>query len=372
MAEVTTTATERNKLIAAILLGVLALGALYFAFGRSLFSSSATTVKATPTPKINVTVKDPNKFTLPTAEEQTFNEVTVPIDYRPGTSYAPDAGRNIFAFYEPPPPTPYSPTPTPEIIITPATPAPTPPILAGFVNPQSIYAGSPGFRLEVNGDKFTPDVRIYFNQTEMPTTFINAQRIVTDIPASMITAEGSKQIIIQSVDGKLYSNPISLTVQAPPRPGFQYIGMIARKRYNNDTAYFLEGSKPTPFGARLNDIVGGRFRLINISSAEVVFEDTNLGFKHRLPIVKSPTGTGAPLPGGQPGRGSVPGFPGVDPSFPPFNPNNPTTVPQDIPGIPNNIPRYVPPPNPNVNNPAKDPKNPKDDVDDDGDGDNFK
>lgn len=370
MAEVTSkTAAERNKLIAAILLGVLALGALYFAFGRSLFSSSATTVKATPTPKINVTVKDPNKFTLPTAEEQTFNEVTVPIDYRPGTSYAPDAGRNIFAFYEPPPPTPYSPTPTPEIIITPATPAPTPVYLAGFVNPQSIYAGSPGFRLEVNGERFTPDVRIYFNQTEMPTTFINSQRIVTDIPASMITGEGSRQIIIQSIDGKSYSNPISLTVQAPPRPGFQYIGMIARKRYNNDTAYFLEGSKPTPFGARLNDIVGGRFRLINISAAEVVFEDTTLGFKHRLAIVRAAGGSGNPaLPGSEPGR-TIPGFPGIDPST---QPNNPTMVPQDIPGIPNNIPRYVPPPNPNVINPAKNPKDSKDDVDDDGDGDNFK
>ncbi len=46
------TTAERNKLIAASLLGVLALAALYFAFGRSLFGgSSSAAAKATPTPK---------------------------------------------------------------------------------------------------------------------------------------------------------------------------------------------------------------------------------------------------------------------------------------------------------------------------------
>ena len=106
------TTTERNKLIAAILLGILAIFALYFAFGRSLFSSSATTAKSTPPPKPTVkpTTNDPNKFKLPSADEQALNNVTV-VNYVPGNSYAPDAGRNIFAFYEPPAPTPYSPTP---------------------------------------------------------------------------------------------------------------------------------------------------------------------------------------------------------------------------------------------------------------------
>lgn len=352
--------TERNKLIAAILLGVLALFALYFAFGRSLFSSSATTAKSTPTPKPTVkpTTNDPNKFKLPTADEQALNNVTV-VNYVPGNSYAPDAGRNIFAFYEPPPPTPYSPTPLPTPTpMPPVTPGPTPVYLATFITPASIYAGSQGFRLEVNGERFTPDARIYFNQTEFPTTFINAQKLVTDIPASLISTEGSRQIIVQAPDGKAYSNQVMLQVQAPPRPGFKYIGMIGRKRYNNDTAYFLEGSKPTPFGARLNDVIGGRFRLINITPQVVIFEDTSLGFKHQLTLEKSTTsGTGTSP--GQPGSRGNQGFPGIDPGFQPTNPN---MVPQDIPGIPNNIPRYVPP-NPNTNRQPTDKK----DVDDDGD-----
>jgi len=358
------TKNERNKMIAAILLGVLALFALYFAFGRSLFSSSASTVKATPTPTTKVTVNvnsDPNKFKLPSADEQSLNNVTV-INYSPAGSDAPDPGRNIFAFYEPPLPTPYSPTPLPTPTpLPPVTPAPTPPVIATFITPQSVYAGSQGFRLEVNGERFTPDMHIYFNQTEFPTTFVNAQKLVTDIPASLVSGEGSRQIIIQSPDGKLYSNQIMLTVQAPPRPGFKYVGMIGRKRYNNDTAYFLEASKPVPFGARLNDVVGGRFRLINITPQAVTFEDTTLGFKHQIPIEKSTGGSGS-SPGAAPGSRGNNGFPGADPGFQPYNPN---AIPQDIPGIPNNIPRYVPP------NPTN-PKQPTDkkDVDDDGDGDN--
>ncbi len=351
--------TERNKLIAAILLGVLALFALYFAFGRSLFSSSASTAKSTPTPKPTVkpTTNDPNKFKLPSADEQALNNVTV-VNYVPGSSYAPDAGRNIFAFYEPPPPTPYSPTPLPVVTPIPQTPTPTPPVIATFITPQSVYAGSQGFRLEVNGERFTPDMHIYFNQVEYPTTFINAQKMVTDIPASLVTTEGSRQVIIQSPDGKLYSNQVMLQVQAPPRPGVKYVGMIGRKRYNNDTAYFIEGSKPTPFGARLNDVVGGRFRLISITPQQVIFEDVSLGFKHPLTIERSAGGSTGSSPAAPGSRGNQ-GFPGGDPNFQPFNPN---TVPQDIPGIPNNIPRYVPP-NPNTNRQPTDKK----DVDDDGD-----
>ena len=216
------TTTERNKIIAAILLGLLALFALYFAFGRSLFSSSSSVAaNGSPTPKISVTVNtNPDKFRIPTADEQNFNFVTTEILYSPVNASAPDPGRNIFAFYEPPLPTPYSPTPIPEIVVTPQKPEPTPVYLVGYLNPQSLYAGSPGFRLEVNGDRFTPDARIYFSQTEFPTTFINAQKLVTDSPANLIASEGQRQIIIQSGDGRSYSNPVMLQIQAPPRPGF--------------------------------------------------------------------------------------------------------------------------------------------------------
>lgn len=358
--------TERNKLIAAVVLGLVALTALYLAFGRSLFGPS-TSAKATasPTPMRNNAPQNNGDNIMPTANEQEFVYQTTPVDYVPGNAYAPDAGRNIFAFYEPPPPCRgaecATPVPPPAIIKTP-TPAPPPPILLAYTNPQSVYAGSQGFRLEVNGDRFTPDSRIYLNQVEVPTVFVNGQKLVTDLSANMIAQEMQIQIIVQTPDGKLYSNPAMLAVQAPPRPAMQYIGMIGRKRYNNDTAYFTETGKDKPFGARLNDVVGGRFRLVDISSAEVVFQDVELGFKHRVQLTRTSTSAGTTLPG-QPSRG----LPTPPLGFPS---GNPTTIqPGNCPpGIPcNTIQPYVPPSNPNPN-PRRTPPERKEDVDDDGDG----
>lgn len=367
------TPTERNKLIAAIVLGVMAVFALWMAFGGSIFSSKPTVaVKSTPTPTPSVSPNANNgEIKLPTQEEMFLEYVNTPIAYNGGFSTAPNAGRNIFAFYEPPPPTPYVTPSAPPFVPPPVeTPKPPPPapIPVGFIMPQSVYAGGKSFRLEVNGDKFTPEMRIIFNGSEMPTTFISPQKLIADIPANFISGEGPRQIIVRSPDGKLYSDPISLNVQAPPRPQFQYIGMIARKRYNNDTAYFAEASKPNspPISARLNDVVGARFRLVSISANETVFEDVSLGFKHKLPLFRpAPGQTAGTGTGTGTGRPGIPnnGFPNNQ-GFPPDGSTyNPTIPPgQSIPGIPDNIPRYIPPNQPRQNTS-------KDDVDDE-DGDN--
>lgn len=336
------TETEKKQIIAAAVLGVVALIALYFAFGRSLFGGSTTTatvtvkITATPTPKPGSDASTTRPVAvLPTASEQDFLYQTTAVP-APGSIFAPDAGRNIFAFYEPAPPCrgegcPSPPPPAPSPIKTPPPPPPPPFDLTGY-NPQFVYAGARGFKLDITGDKFTPDSRVYFNQSELPTTFINSQKLTADVSAKLISAEGPRQIIVQTPDGKLYSNQVIMTVQAPPRPTVLYIGMIGRKRYNNDTAYLAENEKAAPFGARLNDIVGGRFRLIDISPAEVVFEDTNLGFKHRVQISKGIL------------IGSMPPGRGTDLNQPSTATYPPGFIPQDVPGIPNNIPQYNPNP----------------------------
>jgi hypothetical protein len=353
---------ERNKIIAAGVLGLLALTSLWFAFGGSFFGGSKTTVTvSTPTPKPGVSAtRELEEVKMPSKAEQNFAYESTAISYRPGNFYAPDPGRNIFAFYEPPPPTPYSPTPAVIVTPPPPTPTPTPPYLASFVTPQSVYAGSKSFRLEVSGDKFDADSRIFFNNNELPTSFVNPQRLNAMIPANLIAGEGTAQVIIRSPDGVKYSLPQMVSIQAPPKPQFQYIGMIARKRANNDTAYLMEQGKQTPTGIRLNDVVSGRFRLVSISSEETVFEDVNLGFRHRVVLFRPPAGTastsGPPVRGGFPSESYQP----YNPSFPP-----PNTAPQSIPGIPDSIPRYVPPANANSNRPQ--PKKDVDDEDEDGD-----
>ena len=354
-------------MIVAIVLGVLALASLFFAFGgTSLFRSSTTvTVTVTPTPKPSASVPvNPDDLKMPSQQDQLLEMSSVPVRYNPVGS-GPEPGRNIFAFYEPPPPcgpasNPCPPPPTP--VVTPIPPPPTPEIFITAINPSSVYAGSKGFRLEIAGERMLPDAKVYLSQSEIPTRFINDRQISADVPASAIAGEGPRQIIIQTPDGKKYSQMMTLNVQAPPRPQFQYIGMIARKRSNNDTAYFMEQGRQTPISARLNDIVGGRFRLVSISSDETIFEDVNLGFRHPVPIYRPAPGTAVST-----GPSRNPGFPSGD--FQPFNPGGNYQVPpgQSIPGIPDNIPRYVPP-GANVNRPAPQPNKDSKDDDDDGDG----
>jgi hypothetical protein len=309
------TSSERNKMIAAAALGVISLFALYLAFGRSLVggsSATSVTVKTTPTPRANVPANRGDAV-LPSVAEQNFVYQTTPVVYIPGRADAPPAGRNIFAFYEPPPPCkgadcptpPPKPSPTPP----PPSPAPTPPIYI-TASPQSIFAGSKAFRLDVSGNEFPPDARIYFNQNEMPTKYVSAQRLSTDIPANFITVEGPRQIIVQTPDGKLYSNQVMLVIQPPPKPSVQYIGMIGRKRYNNDTAYFVEPGSDKPISRRLNDVVSGRFRLVDISSNEVVLEDVNLGFRHKIALSRTAVTAGGRLQN-ESGFSPMPGQPGV-------------------------------------------------------------
>jgi hypothetical protein len=317
---------EKKKIIAAAVLGVVSLVALYMAFGRSFFGGSTTTAttKASPSPSPKApgsTAQNNNQFRLPSPEERALNDI-VPVVYNPAGSGAPDAGRNIFAFYEPPDPPPYTPPPPAPLTPTPTpVPEPPPPFTITGVTPNTRFAGTKGeFKLEVFGGQFTPDARIYFNQTEMPTQFVNAQALSAMIPEALVAQEGPRQINVQTPDGRLYSTSASMTIMPPPRPtGFQYIGMIGRSRYNNDTAYFTETNKPNPFGARLNDVIGGRFRVINISAQEVVVEDTSLGFKHRIAMTTSPTGG----PGTPPGGGFVPYTPGTQPGM-----QRPGMVPQ--------------------------------------------
>ncbi|MDQ3799838.1 MAG: hypothetical protein M3384_10325 [Acidobacteriota bacterium] len=358
------TPSERKKLIAAMVLGALAVLTLVYNFSGTFFGGRKTTVNVSVSPTPSATLSAGGGNSAPRqsdiqllSQDQIMRDwLTTPVVYAPGSFYAPDAGRNIFAFYEPPEPTPYveipasikTPPPTP-----PPTPAPTPPILLSYASPQSVYAGSKGFRLEVSGDKFTPDSLIFWNGSQLPTNFVSPQKLAADIPAGMIAGEGQRSIEIRTPDGKLYSNPVILTVQAPPRPTVQYIGVEMARRGNNNTAYFREPGNPIEFGRRLSDIVNpnsvnNRFRVVSISVNEVILEDTGLGFRHKLPMAR--TGAGG-AGGGQttPSRGGFertnPGgrFPGENPTVvpAPYNPTMPQT--QEIPGIPNNIPRYVPP-----------------------------
>ena len=330
---------ERNKIIAAVVLGGLALLALGYNVLNLFPSKGRSTGRPAAQAPAQPGRTEVQQIEMPSRETSDFQYESTEISYTPGAYGAPPPSRNIFSFTEP--------TPVPVVVPTPVvvvpTPTPPPPMQILSLMPQSIYAGSQSFKLEVNGARFTPQSKIYFNGSEMPTAFINERRLTTEIPSNFIAAEGMRVVRVRTPDGSLYSNDQPLNVMASPKPNFTYLGPLVRKRSNNDTAYIQEQGSQNAIGRRLNDIIGGRFRLISISPSKVIVEDVNLGFRHSVNISTAAM---------QGGSGSTPGQPVMPNNFVPYNPNIPN--PQMPPGVP--VPM-----NPNQQRPPQ----PDDDTEDD-------
>jgi hypothetical protein len=188
---------------------------------------------------------------------------------------APEPKRNIFVYYEPPPPTAkVSEIPTP-------TPTPVPPVLLAGLSPATVYARTGDFTLELSGDKFTPQMRVLVDSNELPTRYLNPQQLSATVPAAVIANPGGHQVMVRSADGKLYSNTQALSVAAPPTPNYSYVGIIGTHKYI-DTAILQDKSSKETLNVQRGDLLGGRFRVTSISEKEIVFLDANLKVKHAL------------------------------------------------------------------------------------------
>lgn len=336
------TPQERNKIIAAMVLGFLAVLVLGYTFLGGSSSSKKTTANTNKNSNANKgkLVDNNTAGPLPPA-----NNLQKPEDVRnkddffaltalpdnPFPIYAGDSpNRNIFALYEPPPPAP------PKVVVPLPSPLPSPPppppMFVQYINPSAKFSGEKDFTLEVAGDKFTPDSRVLFNGMEVPTTYASPQRLTANIAGSLINGEGQRQVSVRTPDGTMFSNVSMFTVQAPPAPNFNFVGLVARKRFNNDTAILQDKTNKQVFqNVRLDELVGGRFKVVSISSKEVMLQDTQLGFRHKLPYAdeKSSGGrssTSATTTTARPNT-TVDGFGNVQ--FQTIDPN------QQIPGIPN-------------------------------------
>jgi hypothetical protein len=265
---------EKKKIIAAIVLAVVAIGVLgYLFFGggskRPAANVNQSAARVTPTPvRNNNTQRQPDM----TSDDLTNVE---PIQYNGTVAAASEADRNIFAYYVPPPP-PVKAPPTP-------TPTPPPPMTLSSVTPNTVYARTTDFSLQVGGEKFTPAVRIYIDGREMQTRFVNPQQVATTVSADMIANPGNRRIDVKTRDGSLYSNAGNLVVTPPPVPNFSYIGLIGKPRFN-DTAVLQDKNTKDLLNVQRGDVVGGRFRVNSISDKEVVLVDTTLKIRHTLPF----------------------------------------------------------------------------------------
>ncbi|MGB7922497.1 MAG: IPT/TIG domain-containing protein [Pyrinomonadaceae bacterium] len=306
------TPAERNKLILAIALGAIALISLsYMLFGGSSSSPAPKRTNANSNSRTTVApvagqpvapIQSPKQV----RSESEMLTLMQPVVFTYPLPAVPEPNRNIFAFYVKPLPPP--PTPTPEPV---PSPPPPPPLVVSSLSPPNVFARTGEFKLEVSGDKFTIASHIFIDDVEMPTRYISPQQLSANVPAQLVGNPGARQIVVRTPDGQLYSNPVTLTVSAPPTPNFTYIGIIGSKRYN-DTAVLKDNSNKQLLNAQRGDVIGGRFRVTSISEREVALLDTNLKIKHTLPFTsdKSAGTGGGPMMGGNP-SGREQGIPGI-------------------------------------------------------------
>ena len=269
---------ERNKLIWAGVLGIIAVLLLWWTF----FGFGGSANKVSQRPVTPPTTSAGTRTTTSKAEPQSVVELKGdvldqlrPIVYENSATSVPEARRNIFAYYEPPVKSAAAAsTPTP-------TPTPTPPVLLASLSPANVYARTSEFKLDISGDKFTPQLRVLIDNSELPTRYVSPQQVSATVPAAIIANPGARQVMLRSPDGKLYSNAATLTVAAPPIPNYTYVGIIGTRRYI-DTAILQDKANKETLNVQRGDLLGGRFRVTSISEKELVLVDTNLKIKHTL------------------------------------------------------------------------------------------
>ena len=266
---------ERKKLIGAAVLGLLAIILLWWAFVGFGSSSTPTKVATTRVPSRPA----PSPVSNGQSNSQVDNiNLLRRIDYEYRLPAVPEAKRNIFVYYVPPKP------PAVEVRVPPTpTPTPVPPVLLASVNPSSVFARTSEFALEVTGDKFTPQLRVLIDNNPVTTRYRGAQQLSATVPAAVIVNPVTRQVILRSPDGSLYSNVMSFNVAAPPVPNYSYVGILGTTRYT-DTAILQDKSSKEMLNAQRGDLLGGRFRITSISEKEIVMMDTNLKIRHAIAL----------------------------------------------------------------------------------------
>lgn len=281
---------EKKKLIWAGALGLVAIIVLWWTFiGFDSGPKTAARPTATPTPQ-RAAQQNPQRPANGTVSPEVKNlEAFTEVQYNPASYNAPEAKRNIFAYYIPPPKPVVTPTQPPP------SPTPTPPVLLASVSPANVYARTAEFKLEAAGDKFTPAMKIFVDGRELPTSYKSPQEVSATVPASFIAAPGARSVVVRTPDNSLFSNGATINVAAPPTPNYSYIGIISPENRLADVALVQDKNNKNVLNVNKGDVLSGRFRVTSISEKELVLTDTTLKIKHTIAMSEGDKGAAGPL-----------------------------------------------------------------------------
>jgi hypothetical protein len=280
--------SEKKKLILAGALGLIAILFLWWTFIGFGSGTPTTTRPASATPQLTTVGQRTTRTPEMPKDAQVINIADLgPVPGVGSPPNVPEPKRNIFAFIEKPVVVQAVSTPT-------ATPTPTPPILVASISPANVYAKTADFTLEVAGDKFTPEMRIFLESQELPTKFKGPQQMSATVAATNIANPGARQIMVKTPDGRIYSNVVGLSVAPPPTPNYSYVG-IYETISRVGTALLQDKNNKDILSVQRGDLLGGRFRVTSISEKEIVFMDANLKIKHTLQMTEGERLPGAPV-----------------------------------------------------------------------------
>jgi len=284
------TPAERNKTIAALVLGAIAV-----LFLARLFlggdSGKTTQRRATPInsarPQNGAVGGTPNNQPLPPEIDMPR---PLPVFTQAAGANAPEASRNIFAYNVAAQRTTTAAAvaaTTPVVDMTPLPTPPPPPLMLSGLSPANVFARGGEFKLDLSGDKFTAESRIYIDNQEVPTRVLGAQQLAATVPASMIATPGARQVLVRTPDGALYSNTATLNVSPSPPPPYTYVGLLGNPRYSDKAILKPQQPNMDLWTVQRGDLIDGRWRVTSISERAVDFTDTQLNIKHTLPYVES-------------------------------------------------------------------------------------
>jgi hypothetical protein len=113
---------------------------------------------------------------------------------------------------------------------------------------------------------------------------------------SLITNPGVRQVEVRTPDRTLYSNQLALNITPAPVPNYNYVGLIAKPRYN-DTAVLQDKSSKDFLNVQRGDPVGTRFKVISISEREIKLIDITLKITTTIPFSMDQSSGGPPSAG---------------------------------------------------------------------------